>query len=211
MLVQPVNRVQGRQDVPMQVCWWPYGNVAAFSPHKAPFLNLQPGILWGMEYCTPLKQSYQREKRALCDWALTKCIKGFLHCNPFRMAQGSQTLSWRRQMHQMTPPAPLEPCCVWMLKSINLGVIFDLQLAFVFNFLYIVKLRSIQQAADLVVLGAPQVICLEHTVIPDGYIWYSFITIILGGLKCQVCGRVLGSMIFQYSYPWYSRVEISLN
>lgn len=203
MLVQPVNRVQDRQDVPMQVCWWAYGNVTAF-PHTAPFLHLQPEILCGLEYCIPLKQSYQGEKRALCDWTLRKCIKEFLHCNPFWNGAGKSDPVLEKQMHQMTPPVPLEPCCVWMLKSINLRVIFDLQLAFVFNFLYIIKLHSIQHAADLVVLGAHQVICLEHTVIPDGYIWYSFITIILGGLKFQVCDRFLGSMIFQCSYPWYS-------
>lgn len=57
-------------------------------------------------------------------------------------------------MDQMTPPGPLEPCFIRMLEPVNLRVIFDLQLAFVFNFLYIVKLCSTQQAADLAVLGA---------------------------------------------------------
>lgn len=73
-------------------------------------------------------------------------------------------------MDQMTPPGPLEPSFVWMLESINLRVIFDLQHAFVFNFLYIIKLCSTHQAGDLAVLGAHQVICLGHTAIPDGYI-----------------------------------------
>lgn len=116
-----------------------------------------------MEYGMPLKQSHQRKKRALCDWTLAKLFKGFLHCSRCEGVQGTQTQSWSRQMDQMTPPAPLEHCCVWMLESINLWVIFDLQLAFVFNFLYIVKPCSIQQDADLAVLGAHQVICLAHT------------------------------------------------
>lgn len=71
-------------------------------------------------------------------------------------------------MDWMTPPGPLEPGFVWMLEPINLRVIFDLQLAFVFNFLYIIKLCSTQQVAALAVLGAHQAICLGHTVTPDG-------------------------------------------
>lgn len=150
---------------------------------------LGSGVLYSVKAILP------EGKRALCDWMPAKYFKEFLLCGPCRTVQGRQTLSWRRQMDQMTPPGPLEPCFVWMLESINLRVIFDLQLAFVFNFLYIVKLCSTQQAADLAVLGAHQVICLGHAVIADGYIWNSFITIILGGLKLQVCDSFLGSMM----------------
>lgn len=83
--------------------------------------------------------------------------------------QDSAEESWRRQMDRMTPLAPLESRSIGMPQSISLGVIFDLQCAFVFNFLYIIKLCSTQQAADLDVLGAHQVICLGCTIKPDGY------------------------------------------
>lgn len=104
-------------------------------------------------------------------------------------------LSWRRQMDQMTPLAPLESCFVWMLQSISLRVVFDLQCSFVSNFLYIVKLCSTQQAADLDVLGAHRVISLGCTIKPDGYILNSFISINLGGLKLQLHDRFLGIMM----------------
>lgn len=154
---------------------------------------LGSGVLYSIKAILP------EEKRALCDWTLAKCFKGFLLCGPRRTVQASQTLSWRRQMGQMTPPGPLELCFIWMLESVNLRVIFDLQLAFVFNFLYTVK-PCTQQTADLAVLGAHRVICLGHTVIPDGCIWNSFITITLGGLKFQVCDSFLGSMMI-FSIP----------
>lgn len=58
-------------------------------------------------------------------------------------------------MDQMTPPGPLEPSFIWVLVSVSLRVIFDLQHAFVFNSPYIVKLQH-QQADDLAVFW-------EHT------------------------------------------------
>lgn len=104
-----------------------------------------------------------------------KVFQGVSSLQLFRTGQGSQALSWGRQMGQMSPLAPLGSCFLWMLNiyiwmSISLRVIFDLQCAFVFNFLYTIKLCSTQQAADLDVLGAHRVICLGCTVKPDGCI-----------------------------------------
>lgn len=100
--------------------------------------TLGSGVLYSIKAVLP------EEKRVLYDWTLAKCFKRFLLCGPYGTVQGSQTLSWRRQMGQMTPPGPLESCFIWMLESVSLRVSFDLQLAFVFNFLYIIKLCSTQ-------------------------------------------------------------------
>lgn len=175
----------------MQMGWMSNESVAASSPHKDSFLHMQPGIL-GRECCVPSKQADWGKKSSL--WLSTCSVsRGFFSVAFAGQCRG--VLSWRRQMDRMTPLAPLESCSIGMPQSISLGVIFDLQCAFVFNFLYIIKLCSTQQAADLDVLGAHQVICLGCTIKPDGYTWNSFISISLGGLKLQLHDSFLGIMM----------------
>lgn len=178
-------------------CGWAGWAMGAWQPPpltKIHFCMCSQESLWVRSVVFPWSKLTE-ENRALCDWRLAKCFKGFLLCSPCGTVQGSQALSWRRQMDQMTPLGPLESCFVWMLESISLGGIFDLQCAFVFNFLYIVKLCSTRQAADLDVLGAHRVICLGCRVIPDGItVYLKFIYLNqLGWTEIAITWQLLGN------------------
>lgn len=165
--------------------------------------TLGSGVLYSIKAVLP------EEKRVLYDWTLAKCFKRFLLCGT---VQGSQTLFWRRQMGQMTPPR-------------SFGVLFHMDArvhqpqgqlwsSACFCFQFSLHHKTLQHPIGCwpCCFGSTP----SHLFRPYSYTRWLYLKFIYHNnfewIETASMWQLLGKHDdFQYSHPWYSCVEISLS